>query len=52
MLALLEPLLPMIWIAVAVALAVIAVRVRSRLPVALGLCAVPPLGFLFVQVFC
>jgi hypothetical protein len=42
----------MIFIAAAVALAVIAGCLRSRLPVALGLTAVPVLGFLFAQMFC
>jgi hypothetical protein len=52
LLALLEGLLPVIWIAAAVGLAVTAGRMRSRLPLAFGLTAVPPLGFLFTQVFC
>jgi len=50
LLAFLEALLPMILIAAA--LAVIAGCLRSRLPVALGLCAVPVLGVLFAQMFC
>ncbi|HZN42012.1 MAG TPA: hypothetical protein VFD82_24635 [Planctomycetota bacterium] len=52
MLALLEGLLPMIWIAAAVGLAVIAGRLQSRLPLAFGFAAVPPIGFLFAQTFC
>lgn len=52
MLALLEGLLPLIWIAAVVGLSIVAGRVRSRLPVALGLTAVPAIGFLFLEVFC
>jgi len=42
----------MIWIAVAVGLSVVAISLRSRLPIALGLCAVPPLGVLLAMAFC
>ena len=53
MLALLEAwLFTMIWIGAGVVLALFAERCGRNPSVALGLTAIPPLGFVFVGMFC